>query len=287
MNFYEINDLKIDEESKNEFRLAFLSNIKVDNMLEALKSGCTDADYFREYRLWTVLGVPNIYFKLSLGLPVVRAITSVARKYSNIGVILDRYYSKLGVSTLDESSIVYILDKGVDNSDVFKYTYIGMSFELVKFYVDLVVQGININALLQSKIKDLDILNMLVAMLKRNMNISRYLKSGWSLEQLEFLAEIEDLEFINKVSSDCTVPMLEQLYKGYVLGIFNIIAAKDTNGLFIYNEYQLLELVEGARLGLDITKYADYRLSDKEMAAIRTDLTKKSNSSYRMVIGGK
>ena len=65
---------------------------------------------------------------------------------------------------------------------------------------------------------------------------------------------------------------IEQVIRAIKYNCVDEITIIDSDGYPLYNEYQMYNLVEGARFELDYSLYADPEMSDYEMAMVRNKL---------------
>lgn len=268
MNFYSLDKLNLSNEAKNELRIAYLDGI---DMSYFIKKGIKDEDKLREYRMWVQYDVPQRFWALQLELETLTAIRKVS-KLANSEVILREYITQRGYLLIDEDNLRKILLLSIEHPEVVNFDFSRVQKDIVPMYLYGISKNLDVGFLLDMQISDKNMLDLLMSIMQRGYNISLYLQQEWSYEQMELLTSFKDETFVTRVSPEYTLGQLEEAYRGNLYGVFDIISQLDEDGIPLFNEYQMREVVEGARFGLDIMQYADYMVSDYEMASKRNAL---------------
>ena len=80
------------------------------------------------------------------------------------------------------------------------------------------------------------------------------------------------------ISENFTAGQIEQVVRSIEYDCVDDIVLLDEDGYPIYNEYQMYNIVEGARFGLNYSLYLDPLMSDYEMSVLRCKLMDRKDA---------
>lgn len=277
LSFFDIQALNTNQDIKDELTLAFLHGLDLTKFI-----GHSKVDYrvLRGVRLCLEHDVPLSLVESNLSEKVLVALS-------------DLYSTK---RTIESSGLITYFKKGYLNlmveertfTELVKLALLDISFNSVDFtflpvhhvptFVSALHQGIQVGDLVNSAlIKDVDYMEFLISLRQANIDISPFLKGDWSEDQIQAVilgrTRIAPVDLVNSyVNENFTAGQIEYALKSLDYGCADLVCSLDEDRYPIYNEYQMYNLVEGARFGLDYHSYANPAYNDYIMATQRNKL---------------
>lgn len=148
----------------------------------------------------------------------------------------------------------------------------------VKLLLTAKNQGLEVDELTKIALKhDEDYLEFMVSLKLAGISITPFVDGNWSEEQVVVMLKsrhiIAPVDLLRKyVNENFLEGQIEQVIRAIKYNCVDEITIIDSDGYPLYNEYQMYNLVEGARFELDYSLYADPEMSDYEMAMVRNKL---------------
>lgn len=288
LSIWEITKLDYSSDIKDELLLGVVNGV---NLLRYVDMKGITSEVLRAIRLCLKHGVSPKIIENNL---TVEVLSELVRLYSvgyNLRTAqLDRYFTPDLTIPVDTLRLLINLSlRNVDFSDIDFGWVDEKSAEIV---VEALLTGVDVNPILNSdSSSDLDVFKLLVELSKAGLDVNPFLQGVWSKEQIATIIRsrsiIPSLKLVSEyINPNFTSGQIEYIVKAYELGnrtCFDYLTSQDNYGDPIYNEYQMFNILEGAKYGLDFQKYADPNNSDMVMSSIRNQLFKEKDNE----LGGR
>lgn len=131
---------------------------------------------------------------------------------------------------------------------------------------------------------------LLISLSASHQDIRPFLEGEWTEPQLYALFSAPTVIKADQLLTDYhltdtfTRGMIIEIIRGYQIlpNLATLLSTTDGNGVPIYNQYQMYEIVEGMRLHIDVSSYCDPSISDLDMRLKRESLLqmKESRQGY-------
>lgn len=277
MNFLEISLLNLPESIKDEMRIAQLHGIDIGRYAMRYKQ---QPEHVREIRLLmqNKLDV-DAYRLFTLPTGVLHQIRRYMEEQIDFKTITNKYITSKGVSRLSNKTLEKILraNRKVNNLHV---DFRKVQNELVDDVLYGVSKHIRLDDILAyAPGKRTDIIKLLISLRVADINIEPFLQDVWDEERIIALIQgsliIQPGDLIKEYNitpafTDSEIEAVIQAVKVNP-GLAHLIAYTEDD-IPIYNAYQMQEIIEGYRLGLDFEQYYEPTNTDLEMRQIREQL---------------
>lgn len=283
LSFFDIEKLKVSRDLKDELTIAFLHGLDLTNYLSM--SGIT-FEVLREIRLCLEHEVPLSVIEANLNEEVLRSLRRLyATNRTLESVALDGYFvGGYGALELEVSTFKTLVGYVLQDVEVEDIDFSIIPVKCVKLILSAKSQGLDVSDLVKIALKnDEDYLEFMVSLQLAGISIVPFLSGDWTEEQVLVVLKsrgiIAPIDLVRLyVNQYFTAGQIEQVVRAIGFGCVDDVVSVDEDGYPIYNEYQMYQIVEGARFGLDYGIYLDPYLPDDEMSVIRTRLLEKKHS---------
>ena len=292
LSFYDIQKLDVDQNVKDELTLGFLHNL---NLTSFITSDAVDFKLLRAIRLCLEHEVPLYLVEANLREDVLTPLYelySSHRTLSSSG--LESYFHNTTYELLVEPKTLGILvGLALENVDFSNIDFTLIPLATIEVFASALAQGVEVSDLQNSRaVSDKDYLDFLISLRMAGGDIDPFLEGSWSEEQILAILrgrlKVSIVDFITHyINENFTAGQIEQCWRASDFGCLSLICSTDKDDYPIYNEYQMYQIVEGARFNLDYRLYADPSLNDSEMALQRTELFKKADETKRGALSSK
>lgn len=277
VSFFDIERLKIKQDLKDELTLAFLHGLDLTEYLN--KSGVT-FEMIREIRLCLTHEVPVAVINANLDVGILR---SLRRLYASNRTLessgLNQYFvTGFGALEIEPDTFEVIVDYILKDLNLDDLDFSIIPKRAVKLLLTAKNQGLEVDELTKIALKhDEDYLEFMVSLKLAGISITPFVDGNWSEEQVVVMLKsrhiIAPVDLLRKyVNENFLEGQIEQVIRAIKYNCVDEITIIDSDGYPLYNEYQMYNLVEGARFELDYSLYADPEMSDYEMAMVRNKL---------------
>lgn len=292
LSFFDIQSLNTNRDIKDELTLAFLHGLDLTKFLSHSK---VDYRVLRGVRLCLEHDVPlslvenNLSERVLLGLS---ELYSTKRTIESCG--LDKYFKRGYLNLMVEeetfSELLKLAMHDVSFSDV-DFTFLPVRH--VPTFVSAIHQNTVVGDLVNTAlVKDVEYMEFLISLRQANIDISPFLKGDWSEEQIQAVIlgrnRISPVDLVNSyINENFTAGQIEYALKSLDYGCSDLVCSLDEDGYPVYNEYQMYNLVEGARFSIDYMSYANPEYNDYKMATIRNQLLQAKEREKRGSVRSK
>lgn len=277
VSFFDIERLKIKQDLKDELTLAFLHGL---DLTEYLNKPNITFEMIREIRLCLTHEVPVAVINANLDVMILR---SLRRLYSTNRTLesagLTQYFvNGLGALEIEADTFELVVDYILKDLDLDDLDFTIIPKRAVKLLLTAKNQGLEVDELMKIALKqDEDYLEFMISLKLAGISITPFVDGDWSEEQVVVMLKarhiIAPVDLLRKyVNENFLEGQIEQVIRAIKYDCVNEITVVDSDGFPLYNEYQMYNLVEGARFGLDYNLYNDPAMSDYEMAMVRNKL---------------
>ena len=283
LSFFDIEKLKVSRDLKDELTIAFLHGLDLTNYLSM---GGITFEVLREIRLCLEHEVPLSVIEANLNEEVLRSLRrlyATNRTLESVG--LDGYFvGGYGALELEVSTFKTLVDYVLQDVEVEGIDFSIIPVKCVKLILSAKSQGLDVSDLVKIALKnDEDYLEFMVSLQLAGISIVPFLSGDWTEEQVLVVLKsrgiIAPIDLVRLyVNQYFTAGQIEQVVRAIGFGCVDDVVSVDEDGYPYYNEYQMYQIVEGARFGLDYRIYLDPYLPDDEMSVIRTRLLDKKHS---------
>ena len=292
LSFFDIQALDVNRNVKDELTLGLLHGLDLTPFITSDK---VDFELLRAVRLCLEHDVPLYLVNANLDKDV---LTPLYKLYSAHRTLdssgLSNYFNSTNYELMVEPKTLGILvDLALENVDFSKVDFTLIPLSTLEVFASALVQGVEITDLQNSRaVSDKDYLDFLISLRMAGVDISPFLEGSWSESQILAILrgrlKMSVVDFIQHyINENFTAGQIEQCWRASDFGCLSLVCSTDKDSFPIYNEYQMYQLVEGARFNLDYRLYADPSLNDSEMALARTELFKKADENKRGELSSK
>ena len=292
LSFFDLQKMDINQNVKDELTLGILHGL---DLTSYVTSDNIDFELLRAIRLCLEHDVPlhlvNANLDKDILIPLYR-LYSAHRTIDSSG--LSKYFNlTTNELMLEPRTLGVLVDLALENVDFSMVDFTFIPLATVDVFASALAQGVEISDLQKSRaVSDKDYLDFLISLRLAGVDISPFLEGSWSEEQvlaiLRGRLKVSVVEFITHyINENFTAGQIEQCWRASDFGCLSLVCSVDKDGFPIYNEYQMYQIVEGARFNLDYRLYADPSLNDSEMALERTELFKKADENKRGALSSK
>lgn len=267
MNFLEVDLIDAPDATKDEIRIGILHGIDISQ--EAAKF-LTDSDRVREIRLLKQLGYEK---HLRAPSQVLQEIRNYIKFGLNPDKILDKYYNKVS-----QKKLIKIMQTNLKTP--FETNLVNVPEASLDAILYGITKGIDVSDIV-AKVTELrsEIVNLLVNLKLSNIQIEPFLQDLWDRDRIIALIQgsiiIDPADLIKRydISSNFTAGEITEIIKAHSLDpeLAQLLATTDDE-IPIYNQYQMFEINDGYKLGLDINQYYSPDKTDLEMKQIKDKL---------------
>ena len=292
LSFYDIQKLDVDQNVKDELTLGFLHNL---NLTSFITSDTVDFKLLRAIRLCLEHEVPLYLVEANLREDILTPLYELYSSHRTLNSSgLEPYFHNTTYELLVEPKTLGILvGLSLENVDFSKVDFTLIPLATIEVFASALAQGVDVSDLQSSRaVSDKDYLDFLISLRMAGVDIAPFLEGSWSEEQILAILrgrlKVSIVDFITHyINENFTAGQIEQCWRASDFGCLSLICSTDKDGHPIYNEYQMYQIVEGARFNLDYRLYADPSLNDSEMALQRTELFKKADENKRGALSSK
>lgn len=286
LSFFDIQSLDVSQNVKDELTLGFLHRLDLTSFIT---SDDVDFKLLRAIRLCLEHEVPLYLINANLNEDV---LTPMYELYSSHRTIessgLASYFNNSTYELLIEAKTFEILvGLALENVNFAEVDFTLIPLSTVEVFASALAQGVEVKDLQNNRaVSDKDYLDFLISLRMAGVDISPFLEGSWSESQILAILrgrlKISVVDFIQHyINENFTAGQIEQCWRASEFGCLSLVCSIDKDGYPIYNEYQMYQIVEGARFNLDYRLYADPTLNDSEMALQRTELFRAADENKR------
>lgn len=277
LSFFDIQNLQVNKDLKDELTLAFLHGIDLTSFIKHPK---VDYKVLRGVRLCLEHEVPMSLVENNLSESVLLGLSDLyATKRTIESCGLDRYFKQGYLNLLiEEGTFIALVELAMLDIRFDDVNFLVLPVRHVSSFVSAIRQGVVVSDLVSvAQRNNVDYMDFLVSLRQSNIEVSPFLKGDWSEEQIQAVilgrSRISPIDLINiYINENFTAGQIEYALKSLDYGCTDLVCSLDEDGYPIYNEYQMYNIVEGARFGLDYRSYANPSYNDYIMATQRNKL---------------
>lgn len=274
LSFYDIQDLQVNNDIKDELTLAFLHGF---DMTKYLGHSNVTYDILRGVRLCFEHDVPAVYIDNNLNGQVLKALADLyGAKRTLESTKLDRYFRVSTYRlTLEPQTFVKLVDLALKDVDIAIVNFSYIPITHVDLFVNALQQQTNVRDIIEHLgNKSVEQVDFLISLRQAGISITPFLQGDWTEKQIaEILSgksKIAPAELIkNYVNEFFTAGQIFYVLKAFDYNCAEIVSSIDHDKYPVFNEYQMYNIVEGARFGLDYMRYARPDYNDFKMSEIR------------------
>lgn len=284
ISFLDISNLGSDipETVKDEMRIASLHGLNLTPFVHRFKNDSERIHYIR-------LLVQNNYINISdkilndLDSDILRILVKYMETHTDFRVILSKYISKNNNLMIEKESLVKILLGYLKYPQIIEYDFLDIKPELVDTFIFAIKSGVDVKELQYSNFPhSTEVVKLLVNLKIAGLSIMPFIKGNWRTNQVYALISgssiVKPEILIEDYDIDETFPSgsIKEIIRAYEISpeLASLVSIKDEDGVPIYNQYQMYEVSEGVRLGLDVSSYYKPNITDLEMRLRREELIK-------------
>lgn len=283
ISFFDIEKLKVKRDLKDELTIAFLHGL---DLTTYLTQGTITFEVLREIRLCLEHEVPLSVIDANLDESILKALR---RLYSSNRTLessgLERYFvGGYGALEIEVDTFAVLVDYVLQDVEVDNVDFSIVPVRAVKLLLSAKSQKLDIEDLVEVALKkDVDYLEFMISLRLAGISIKPFLKGLWTEEQvvavLKSSSTIAPIDLVRLyISENFTAGQIEQVVRSIEYNCVDDIVLLDEDGYPIYNEYQMYNIVEGARFGLNYSLYLDPMMSDYEMSVLRCKLMDRKDA---------
>lgn len=278
MNFLDITHLNLPESIKDEMRIACLHGLDLSRYAKKYKN---NPEHVREIRLLLQMNTKYTrYFDLPT--EIIRTFRYYELENKDPLPILHKYITPGGNKDLPSSTLEKVLKANL------KVPNAHIDFTTVRNdLVDIVLYGISkhielADILDYAQDKRSDVIKLLITLRIADINIEPFLQDIWDEERIlaliqgSLIVQPEQLIKNYNITPAFTASEITEVIQAHKVNpqLAQLIAYTEDD-IPIYNAYQMHEIVEGYRLGLDFEQYYDPANTDLEMRQYREKLMRR------------
>lgn len=283
LSFFEIQSLDVPQNVKDELTLGILHGL---DMSRFLSNDTVDFKVLRGIRLCLEHDVPMHYVEANLSERVLLGLFdlySTHRTVDSVG-LAPYFNSRTSKLLIEESTFEVLVGLALENVRFDSVDFRQVPLSTVGVFASALQQGVNVSDFEGTRAsRDKDFLEFLVSLRLSGIEVKPFLSGSWSEEQVTAVIQgrsrVSVVDFVTHyVNEFFTAGQIEQCLRAVEFDCLDLVSSLDSDGYPIYNEYQMYQLVEGARFGLDYRSYSEPSLNDSEMSLRRTELFKRADS---------
>lgn len=271
---------------QDEVRSAVLDDTQIERYLDKVGE---DSYKLSQIRLALREGIPSRYISSHLSGSTLNRIRRGRREGYSLD-LLDRYISEEGILHLPTHNLDLVLDVVLSGEDISSIDFTNVRDDLLPLVCEGVRKGYPMWLCAEAERMTKDKLRMLMRGMCLGVDIHPFIGEDWVSGQLTvlFRKNIVGLdEVLKHVNSKFIVGQIVQVTKGVQEGVdVSIYSVVDSDGLPIYNSYQMAELRYGLMSGVDVSSYLNPCLSDLQMERRRKDLEHDKEIKAKRRLGG-
>lgn len=292
LSFFDIQAMDVSQDVKDELTLGFLHGLDLHRYVT---NSSVDFRVLRGIRLCLEHAVPSYIVKANLKESVLLGLFEVySSNRTLMSTGLDAYFhARSWKLTIEESTFEELVKLSLSDIQFGTVDFNKVPLSTVAVFASALAQGIDVSDIQGTRAsKDKDYLEFLLSLRQSDIDISPFLNGVWSEEQVTAViqgrSKISTVDFVkNYVNEFFTEGQIEYCVRAVDHGCLDLVSSVDEDGYPIFNEYQMYNIVEGARFGLDYMSYADPNLNDHQMSMKRNALFSKKDSLTRGSLSSK
>lgn len=272
----------ISDSIKDEMMIATMHGIDIEDIARKYRK---EPERVRELRLLIQTTGKNNASKYktyhNLPISILRMIRYYIEDKKDVFSYLDRYITKNSKLNISEETLEKILKANlkVPNKHI---DFTKVENDIVDTILYGLKRGIEVEDIIDySRGKRAEVVNLLVTLRTADINIEPFLNDIWTEDRIFALIQgrlvIEPEVLIQEynITSAFTAGELTEVIRAHKISpdLASLIAYTEDD-IPIYNQYQMFEIIEGVRLGLDITNYYQPENTDLVMRSRREVLMK-------------
>lgn len=277
ISFFDIEKLRVSRDLKDELTIAYLYGLDLTPYLT--KGGITFEE-LREIRLCLEHEVPLSIIDNNLKVNVLRSLRKLyaSNRTLESSSLVNYFISGVGGLELEETTFEILVDYILQGVDVSSIDFSIIPVNAVDLILSAKSQGLDVSDLVQIALKkDVDYLEFMISLKLADISIEPFIKGSWSESQvltvLKARGVIAPIDLVRRyINENYTAGQIEQVVRAFKYNCVDDIVVVDEDDYPLYNEYQMYNIVEGARFDLDYGIYLDATMSDYEMSLIRNKL---------------
>lgn len=264
----------------DEIRSAVLDNTPIAQFIDPCKE---DSYLLGQIRMALREGIPADYLDARLtGKTIYNMRQAFAKGIDMSGIMWYITQKKL---KLDKEILETLSDFCMLGTDIRRVDFTQVPRDLVLTFCKGLYRGYPMWLLVdESPNLTQDVVRILMRGMELGIDIHPFLQGDWDKNVLLLLfsysksVDLNDiLRYINsRFDSEQVKVLLDIASRGIPI---SRLCVKDTSGIPVYNSYQMYELGENLRCGVDIKRMFDVTLSDFEMSKIREEELAKRNKA--------
>lgn len=277
LSFFDIQDLDVSSDVKDELTLAFLHGLDLTGFVGERQ---VTFEVLRGIRLCLEHEVPSSYINSNLDADFLKSIsllysTMRTLETSNLSKYFDARTSACLIEYETFSKLVTLTLKDLDFNTV---DFMKIPIGQVDLFISGIYQKLPLDDLVDLAVyRERSYIELLMNLRFSGISIEPFLDGQWTEEQVETLiftnSKYPTSELIaNYVNEKFTSGQIEQVLKAIEYSCVDTVAQLDSDGYPLFNEYQMWNIVEGARFGLDYKTYANPNYNDATMSNMRNQL---------------
>lgn len=292
LSLFDIVEMEVNQDVKDELTLAILHGI---DLTDFLSNKIVDFKVLRGIRLCMEHGVPLNYIRANLHegilLPLFEVYAS-NRTLESTGLLV-YFNSATSKLTIEESTFASLVGLSLDNIRFDSVDFNKIPLSVVEVFISAIQQGVDVSDLQVGYAShDKDYLEFMVSLRLSGIDISPFLDGYWSIEQVTAIIQgrnkISPVDFVeNHINENFTTGQIECCIKAFDYGCLNLVTSLDSDGYPVFNEYQMYQITEGARFGLDYMSYADPDLNDYQMSLKRASLFQAKDAETKGALSSR
>lgn len=264
----------------DEIRSAVLDNTPIAQFIDPCKE---DSYLLGQIRMALREGIPADYLDARLtGKTIYNMRQAFAKGIDMSGIM---WYIAPKKLKLDKEILETLSDFCMLGTDIRRVDFTQVPRDLVLTFCKGLYRGYPMWLLVdESPNLTQDVVRILMRGMELGIDIHPFLQGDWDKNVLLLLfsysksVDLNDiLRYINsRFDSEQVKVLLDIASRGIPI---SRLCVKDTSGIPVYNSYQMYELGENLRCGVDIKRMFDVTLSDFEMSKIREEELAKRNKA--------
>lgn len=286
LDFYDILGLDVSVDLRDELILGYMHNL---NLTDYLQVKGIRFDTIRSIRLCLEHNVPTYYIDSNLSNDILLSLFELYSKGRTLDSSgLAKYFSSGSYKLrIESSTFAKLVGLALSDYRFDELDFVSIPLATVDLYVGAVEQGIDVvdfqNTYASS---NYEYFKFLLSLRQSDIDISPFINGTWSEEQVTAVIrgrnKISVVDFVSHyINQNFTEGQIEYCIRAVDYDCLDLLSSLDEDGYPLYNEYQMYQLLEGARFGLDYMSYANPNLSDFEMNKRRNILFNQRDAETR------
>lgn len=269
----------LSEAIKDEVRIAILHGVDITKFAEKFKNDEERVHYIRLIMQYSDVTADEKI--LTLPSEILKVISDcLIHNYEykqNLSLYVDDNYNL----KLDSDKVVKILEAGKMNPGVRDYDFNDVPSDSIEPLLLAYQYDSNISDLYEfSKESSSDVVKLLVNLRRVNMDIEPFLDGLWTSEQVyamisgKSIVSTNELLSVYNITDAFSAAQIREIIDAISFSptLAKFLASCDKDFIPLFNNFQMYEIIEGERLGLDTAKYASPSTSQEDMRVIREKL---------------